>query len=262
MESVDCDSLDKHLTGNEVLHKNQWGFKKGISTELLLLYLTEALDLGYKIGILFVDFKKAFDTVHHTVLKSKLLAAGVSGPFYSWLVSFIAHRSRYTIINGVKSTLRIVDISVPQGSLLGPRLFAIYVNDLIDATLIGYIHMFADDTTMYYTGKKVEEIIDMLNVMLNNFYHCCERNRLTVHTGKMESMLISVKPLVDPIRPLPFRLSFINFTTKTTCLGIEIGNTLTWKPQIDSVAGKFSGKFKFLKKIKNLPVKILEEIYL
>ena len=67
-----------------------------------------------------------------------------------------------------------MDIGVSQGSLLGPRLFAIYVNDLPDATPIGYIHMFADDTTMYYIGKEVEEIIDMLNVMLNDFYHWCE----------------------------------------------------------------------------------------
>ena len=106
------------------------------------------------------------------------------------------------IINGVKSTLRIVNIGVPQGSLLGLRLFAIYVNDLPDATPIGYIHMFADDTTMYYIGKEVEEIIDMLNVMLNDFSHWCERNRLTVHTGKTEAMLISVKPFVGPMRPL------------------------------------------------------------
>ena len=77
----------------------------------------------------------------------------------------------------------------------------------------------------------------------------------------MEAMLISVKPFVGPMRPLRFGLSFINFTTKTTCQGIEIDNKLTWKPQIDSVAGKFSGKLKFLKKMKNLPVKILEEIY-
>ena len=73
------------------------GFQEGISTELLLLYLTEtwkkALDLGCKIGIIFVDFKKAFDTVHHTVLKSKLLAAGVLGPFYDWLVSYISDSS-------------------------------------------------------------------------------------------------------------------------------------------------------------------------
>ena len=174
LESVVCDSLDNHLSEEEILHPNQWGFKKGISTESLLLNLTEkwkkAPDHGYKIGIIFVDFKKAFDTVEHTVLKSKLLAAGISGKFHDWLISYISDRSQYVTINGRRSGLQIVDIGVPQGSLLGPRLFAVYVNDLPDATPIGYIQMFADDTTMYYCGKEVEEIVDVLNRMLLDFH--------------------------------------------------------------------------------------------
>ena len=153
------------------MHPNQWGFKKGILTESLLLNVnekwTKAPDHGYKIGIIFVDFKKAFNTVEHTVLKSKLLAAGISGKFHDWLISYLSDRSQYVLINGRRSGLQIVDNCVPQGSLLGPKLFAVYVNDLPDATLIGYTHMFADDTTMYYCGKEVEEIVDILNMLLD-----------------------------------------------------------------------------------------------
>ena len=76
LESVVCDFLDHHLGTNELIHPNQWGFKKGVSTESLLLYLTEtwkkAIDDGYKVGILFVDFKKAFDTVDHAILKTNM----------------------------------------------------------------------------------------------------------------------------------------------------------------------------------------------
>jgi len=86
LESVVCDSLDHHLGTNELIHPNQWGFKKGVSTESLLLYLTEtwkkAIDDGYKVGVLFVDFKKAFDTVDHAILKTKLSDVGVSGIFH------------------------------------------------------------------------------------------------------------------------------------------------------------------------------------
>ena len=82
LESVVCDSLDHHLGTNELIHPNQWGFKKGLSTELLLLYLTEtwkkAIDDGYKVGVLFVDFKKAFDTVDHAILKTKLSDVGIA----------------------------------------------------------------------------------------------------------------------------------------------------------------------------------------
>ena len=76
LESIVCDSLDYHLGTNELMHSNQWGFKKGVPTESLLLYLTEtwkkAIDDGYKVGVLFVDFKKAFDTADHAILKSTL----------------------------------------------------------------------------------------------------------------------------------------------------------------------------------------------
>ena len=160
-----------------------------------MLNLTEkwkkAPDHGYKTGIIFVDFKKAFNTVEHTVLKSKLLAAGISGKFHDWLVSYISDRSQYVLINDRRSRLQVVDIGVPQGSFLGPRLFAVYVNVLPDATPIGYIDMFADDTRMYYCSKEVEEIVDMLNMMLLDFHQWYERNKLIVHTGKTDAILIS-----------------------------------------------------------------------
>ena len=265
LESIICDSLDKHLSETGILHPNQWGFKKGISTESLLLYLTEtwkkAIDAGYKVGVIFVDFKKAFDTVDHRILESKLLATGISGNFHEWIVNYLSERSQYVSVNGVNSSIRFVEIGVPQGSLLGPRLYAIYANDLPEATVNGYIHMFADDTTIYYIGREVEEIIDMLNIILKDFEAWCNLNHLTVHTGKTEAMLISTQPFIGPMRPLLFGNNFISFTTKTTCLGVIIDQKLNWKPQIDKLHTKFAGKLKFLKKMKGLPTNILEEIY-
>lgn len=119
LESIVCDSLDYHLVTNELIHSNQWGFKKGVSTESLLLYLTEAwkkaIDDGYKVGVLFVDFKKAFDTVDHTILKDKLSDVGVSGVFFEWIASYLHERSQYVTVNGVRSKLQQIDIGVPQG---------------------------------------------------------------------------------------------------------------------------------------------------
>ena len=148
---------------------------------------------------------------------------------------------------------------MPQGSLLGPRLFAVYVNDLLDATPIGYIYMFTNDTTMYYCGKEVEEIVDINRILLD-LHQWCERNKLTVHTGKTDTILISNTPFIGPMRPLRFGNTFIHITTKTTCLGVVIECKLNWKPQIDQVPKKFGGKLKFIKKMKRLPVKVLEEI--
>ena len=107
---------------------------KNRSTETLLLLLTEtwkqALDLGKVVGVLFVDFRKAFDTVDHTILQQKLQAVGISGTLYDLLVDYLKNRHQIAYINGASSRIRIVEYGVPQGSLLGPRLSKIYVNDL------------------------------------------------------------------------------------------------------------------------------------
>ena len=265
LESVVCDSLDKHLEMHSLVHSNQWGFKRGISTGSLLVYLTEtwkkAIDTDHKVGVLFIDFKKVFDTVDHNILQHKLSAAGISGCFHKWIVSYLSNRCQFATVNGVRSGLRPVNIGVPQGSLLGPRLFAIYANDLPNSFATGFIHMFADDTTVYYIGKEVEEIVDALNRILINFNSWCDQNCLTVHTGKTEAMLICKHAFVGPMRPLIFGNSYIYFTSKSTCLGVVIDHNLNWKPQIKMLHSKFGGKLKFLKSMKGLPTCVLEEIY-
>jgi len=265
LESVVCDSLDHHLGTNELIHPNQWGFKKGVSTESLLMYLTEtwkkAIDDGYKVGVLFIDFKKAFDTVGHAILKTKLSDVGVSGIFHEWMAHYLHERSQYVTVNSARSMLRQIDIGVPQGSLMGPRLFAIYVNDLPTSSETGCIHMFADDTTIYYIGEEVEETVDALNLILNDFKVWCCKNHLTVHTGKTVAMLISSHAFVGPMRPLMLGDSYIYFNTKSTCLRVEIDYKLNWKPQVKALHIKFGGKLKFLKKFKGLPSSVLEEIY-
>ena len=125
--------------------------------------------------------------------------------------------------------------------------------------------MFADDTTIYYFGKEVEEIIDALNNILNDFrvsccIWCC-RNHLTVHTGKTVAILLSNHAFVGPLRPLMFGNSYIHLTTKPTYLGVEIGYKLNWKSQVKELNTKFGGKLKFLRKFKALPSSVLEKIY-
>ena len=90
--------------------------------------------------------------------------------------------------------------------------------------------MFADDTTIDYIGKEVGETIDALNHILNDFRVWCCKNHLTVHTGITEAMLISSHAFVGPLRPLMFGNSYIHFTTKSTCLGVETDYKLNWKP--------------------------------
>ena len=126
------------------------------------------------------------------MLKAKLQAAGISGAFHDWLSSYLSNRRQFVAINGVKSNIKSVEVGVPQGSLLGPRLFTLYVNDLPATETAGHIHMFADDTTIYYIGKDVETIVDALNSILVKIQNCCQKNKLT--QAKLRQCLFLAPP--------------------------------------------------------------------
>ena len=129
LENRVCDSIDNHTADMGLIHPNQWAFQKGISTESLLLFLTEtwkkAIDDGFKVGVLFVDFKKAFNRINHDVLKAKLQAAGISGAFHDWLSSYLSNRRQFVAINGVNSHTKSVEVWGAPGIVARPK--ALYI---------------------------------------------------------------------------------------------------------------------------------------
>ena len=180
IEGQVCKEMDIHLEERKILNDNQWGFRKGKSTEGLLLSLTEKrkqeLDEGKVVGVLFLDFRKAFDSVDRETLKKKLLACGFSGDIYDWLEDYLANRRQFVNVNGTESDIKTITYGVPQGSLLGLRLFSIHVNDLPEFVKAGILLMFADDTTIYCIGNHVEEVVDKLSKALSELYDWCVRN--------------------------------------------------------------------------------------
>ena len=126
---------------------SQWGFRKGRSTEGLLLHMTEtwkqALDEGLIVGVLLIDFRKAFDMINHKILEKKLQGCGIAGQMFDILCDHLKDRAQYAELNGVKSKTRVTVYGVPQGSLRGPRLFTIYINELLYYIDQGYVFLFA-----------------------------------------------------------------------------------------------------------------------
>ena len=265
LEGQVCHKVDKHMEVSGIGHTNQWGFKEGRSTEGLLLHLTEhwkgALDNGQYVGVLFVDFKKAFDSVNRDILKRKLQASGFCGALYDWICDYLSQRMQYADVNGKTSTIKEIEFGVPQGSLQGPRLFSIHVNDLPDSISRGELVMFADDTTIFCTGDNIEEVIDGLNASARELLDWCNRNQLTVHAGKTEAMILSPKKFIGPLRPILYGTSVINYVKQSTSLGIIIDDKLSWEKQLTKVTNSFNGKMKELKRLRYLPIKIQEEIY-
>lgn len=184
------DSIDNHIEAQDLLSDNQWGFRKNHSTGLLL-HLTDtwkwALDENLKVGVLFIDFRKAFDSVNHTILLQKLKAAGISGNLLSWMKSYLSNRNQFVQVNEVKSDTSFIKFGVPQGSILGPKLFSLYVNDFPESITSGELYMFADDTTIFTVSDNIDIIFKAMQDILDQVFSWCGANRLIAH-------VISQKP--------------------------------------------------------------------
>lgn len=156
------DSIDYHLANGGLFNESQWGFEAGRSTEPLMLYLTEMwrqeLDKNRIVGVLFIDFKKGFDSICHKTMALKLQASGISGNMYNLVMNYLSERKQFVEIEGQRSNEAEVKFGVPQGSVLGPRLFSIYVNDLPVVPSCGKIKMFADDTTLNCIGDSIDDV--------------------------------------------------------------------------------------------------------
>ena len=172
----------------------------------LLVKMTEewrrALDNNLVVGVVFVDFRKAFDSISHPVLLRKLQELGVSGNLWSWIKNYLSNCHQVTVINGHTSKSLPVKFGVPQGSVLGPILFSLFCNDLpdINDSKEGKIFMYADDTTLYAIAPNHDLVAISLNKMLEKLFKWCSQNRLTPHPDKAELMLMSRKELIGPLQ--------------------------------------------------------------
>ena len=148
MESIVNDQLRKHLFGLSLITSNQYGFRPGHSTLDLLTSTTQiwanALDKGQEPKVVALDISRAFDSVWHNGLLSKLMSCGIGGRLYRWLRSFLQNRSIKVVVNGSVSSAGCINAGVPQGSILGPTLFLVFINDLSE-NITSDVDMFADD---------------------------------------------------------------------------------------------------------------------
>ena len=153
----------EYFDTNKILYMNQSGFRQGFSTETALIGLTDNIrlnfDQGNLTGMILLDLQKAFDTVDHEILLKKLSAAGLSIPATSWFGSYLKDRNQFVELNNTKSDLNPVTCGVPQGSILGPLLFLLYVNDMTSSVeKCCNLYLYADDSGLSVSGKNVKEI--------------------------------------------------------------------------------------------------------
>ena len=161
----------------------------------------------------------------------------------------------------MKSPVLEVKYGVPQGSLLGPRLFSIYVNDFSDCITQGELHMYADDTTAFVIEDNPDDATIKLNCLFKDICAFCRLNKLTLHSGKSEVLIIQRDQFVGPLLPVTHGGTQIDYAMKTKLVGVVIDNKLTWRDQLEKTHKSLSSQYRVLKKMRYLSSKLLETFY-
>ena len=241
----------------DLLYKYQFGFRDKYSTYMAMMILldniTMALDNGdYAIGV-FLDFQKAFDTVNHDILLSKLYNYGIRGSAYNWISSYLDNRKQYVTYGTCSSEQKLIKCGVPQGSILGPLLFLVYINDLASVSDLFLSVLFADDSNLFCAGPNLNELILKINDEMVNICDWLNSNKLSLHVGKTNYMIFSPKgkPIIHDEdilinRTTIKRISHVKF------LGIIIDDKLSWSDHTRYIRGKVAKGFGVLLKARKV----------
>ena len=205
------NQLSFYLTYEDILVPNQYGFRSGMTTVDCLVDLideiTKALDEeNYAISI-FLDLSKAFDTVNHSILLSKLDVYGIRDIENQWFRSYLNKRKQKVFVNGVESDFLEVNSGVPQGSILGPVLFLVYINDIVNATNYFSIRLFADDTSLTAAGKDLDLLLQRINSELPAIYKWLCSNRLTLNLSKTKYLVFQPRQKVNSNLHPPLKIA-------------------------------------------------------
>ena len=244
------DFIDEH----NILSELQFGFQKNKSTEqavsAILSSLNNAKNNKMSSYCVFLDFAKAFDTVNHTILLGKLAHYGIQGTSLTLLESYLSNRKQQVEINGTLSNPGIIKHGVPQGSVLGPLLFLLYINDISESSKVLKFFLFADDTTVYYADKFNKNTEELLNTELAKVSNWLAANKLSLNVKKSNFLHFhhgnNKKPNIN------LKLNGVSVDEKqvTKYLGIFIDDKLNWKSHIEHVRAKMSKGTGMISKIR------------
>ena len=259
--------LSKFLCDCSILFPCQFGFCSNHSTTSALMNcietISQSIDSGNFACSVFVDLQKAFDTVDHRILFKKLEHYGICGIPLAWLKSFLTNRSQFVSIANVHSTSSHIKHGVPQGSVLGPLLFLIYINDLHNAIPFSILNLFADDTMLFNSSLTLKSLCKRINIDLKCLVNWLNANLISLNAIKTELLLFKpkrksinydVKIKIQGKKLLP--------SESVKYLGIYIDSKLSWRTQINQVCIKLRRANGALSKIRHyVPFDILLGLY-
>ena len=238
------NQLTSYFDKHRLISKFQFGFQKNITTADALIHLTEAIynSLNHKQHFLsiLIDLKKAFDTMNHDILLKKLDLYGVRGVPLALIRSYLTDRPCYVSINNANSSLKNMNIGIPQGSIIGPLLFLIFINDLPNVSKIFETFLFADDTTLSASHKDFPQLVQLTNAELTKIHDWTVSNRLTINVDKTELIIFSNRDYDLQSQQVSLNSQLVNSVNSCKFLGTHIDRNLTFSQHIKSVVGKLS----------------------
>ena len=265
LEKLFQNRLLNFVEKNNVLNDNQYGFRRNRSTTIALFDLSQKVStfLENKLSALgiFVDLRKAFDTIDHGILLKKIEYMGVRGIALKWVASYLNNRKQYVSFLSENSSNADVVCGVPQGSILGPLFFILYINDICNVSNYFAFTLFADDTTIVSAHHDIDILFSQANIELTKLYNWFCLNKLSQNIDKTSYILFSNKQ-DDPKNTINIDNINIKRVFSNKFLGVTIDHKLSWKTQIADVCKKVSRCTGILNKVKSiLSTKILNSLY-
>ena len=266
LEKVMHKKLNSFLEKNKILCDSQYGFRNSRDTEAAALDIVTdiqlKIDKNEKCCLLSLDLRKAFDTVDHNILLNILWNYGIRGKIYNWFKNYLENRKQYVKINGYISSKKQIICGVPQGSVLGPILFLIYINSITNLKLNGKITLFADDTTIIYFGKKISDIKYEILQDLKIIQDWLNSKKLTINFDKSSYMFLSKNQLSENTTDIKFNNNSIKYRKCVKFLGLHIDENLSWKNHITNLRNSLSHLVGVLFKVRYyIPLIHLKKIY-
>ena len=253
MEKIIHKHMFNYFNDHSIITCLQSGFVPGDSTvnQLVDIYNTfcKALDNGLEVRAFFCDISKAFDRVWHKGLIYKLKRAGINGLLLDWLSDYLTNRKQRVVIPGGRSDWQFIRAGVPQGSILGPLLFLLYINDIV-TDIQSCVRLFADDTSLYIIVDNPISAAEMINTDLETIHRWAEKWLVKFNPSKVESLLVSRKNNRNMHPPLIMNTVYINEVQHHKHLGIILSNDGTWHEHINLITSKAWQKIYVMRKLK------------